>query len=305
MDATSLREKTDAYLDGELSLSEEARLRSDPDVSAEFDAADEVRRILSGEFEGEAVPLKAQAAWRSAVRREAKAARIRRGAIRMGSAAAAVAVLALSSAFLFGSEKSPIRSRKVDLSQANGTEEAVAAGAVYEEPAKLGTRAPLPAAVSAEDAGRVQLMAVEVTPAAGAGTFAAKNAPAGANFNYTQASGFGLRAAKTLSNDVNRPASVTLSVPDSDMNTMLRTVEDKARETGGSVWSYTVCEEDDECEIVASVSASQLDEFMLMLGSDAPDEEREDAEEETCKVVIRFSETEAAALPEKESADGQ
>lgn len=98
MSCEEARMLLDAYVDGELSAGQERTLMDH--VSAcdacrqEFEAAMLLKDALRDMDEEISVPLEAQAAWRNAVRREAKQRSFRRW-LRWASAAAAVLVLAV------------------------------------------------------------------------------------------------------------------------------------------------------------------------------------------------------------------
>ena len=105
MNCEEMRAKLDAYMDGELA---EAELRAMEDHAAacedcrgEWATAQLVREALADLPDEVDVPLSAQAAWRSAVRAEAKRQRNRRW-LRWGYAAAAALVLALGAAAVLG-----------------------------------------------------------------------------------------------------------------------------------------------------------------------------------------------------------
>lgn len=93
----------DAYVDGELSAEQERALMEHVESCAacreEFNAAVMLQRIIKDMDEDVAVPLEAQAAWRSAVHAEARKKAVRRWT-RVASAAAAALVLVLGGAFM-------------------------------------------------------------------------------------------------------------------------------------------------------------------------------------------------------------
>lgn len=96
MDCEMLRSRLDAYMDGELPEEEiralEDHARECEDCRRELAAAKLMRDVLHDMDEGIAVPLEAQAAWRGAVRAEARRRGMRRWT-RVACAAAAALVL--------------------------------------------------------------------------------------------------------------------------------------------------------------------------------------------------------------------
>ena len=103
MDCERLRTLLDAYIDGELS-EEEARAlvnhaKSCESCGRELEAAELLRDALAHMDEEVAVPLEAQAAWRGAVRTEARR-RIGRRWMRVACAAAAALVLVLGGSLM-------------------------------------------------------------------------------------------------------------------------------------------------------------------------------------------------------------
>lgn len=95
----------DAYIDGELHADEAQALLNHANTCAscakELEAADALKAMLRQMRDVEVpVPLQAQAAWRGAVREEARRRKMRRWA-RIASAAAAAIVLVAGSALMF------------------------------------------------------------------------------------------------------------------------------------------------------------------------------------------------------------
>ena len=101
----------DAYADGELSAEQERELmghvRACEACKQEFEAARLLKEMLCDMDEEVAVPLEAQAAWRSAVKKEAKQRSIRRWS-RWASAAAAALVLVAGCSFAFRNDRAAI-----------------------------------------------------------------------------------------------------------------------------------------------------------------------------------------------------
>lgn len=101
----------DAYADGELSAEQERELmghvRACEACKQEFEAARLLKEMLCDMDEEVAVPLEAQAAWRSAVKKEAKQRSIRRWS-RWASAAAAALVLIAGCSFAFRNDRAAI-----------------------------------------------------------------------------------------------------------------------------------------------------------------------------------------------------
>ena len=104
MDCERARLLLDAYIDGELSEEEMRSLRDHAmaceDCKRELEAAEMLRDVLADMNDEVAVPLQAQAAWRNAVRTEAKKKNMRRW-MRAAYAAAAALVLVVGAAVAF------------------------------------------------------------------------------------------------------------------------------------------------------------------------------------------------------------
>lgn len=96
MNCEEARKLIDAYIDGELSEAEKRALMDHAQAcemcAQELEAAELLRDTLSNMDEDVQVPLQAQAAWRNAVRAEAKKKNSRKW-MRVGYAAAAVVLL--------------------------------------------------------------------------------------------------------------------------------------------------------------------------------------------------------------------
>ena len=109
MDCEKLKALLDFYVDGELSaddaLALEAHAKSCASCARELEAANVLKDLLKDMRDEEvAVPLQAQAAWRSAIRTEAKRRKMRMWTRFAGVAAAAI-VLVFGSMLLFNPEK--------------------------------------------------------------------------------------------------------------------------------------------------------------------------------------------------------
>lgn len=109
MDCEKLKALLDAYMDGELSaddaLALEAHAKSCASCARELEAANLLKDLLNDMRDEEvAVPLQAQAAWRSAIRAEAKRRKMRMWTRIAGVAAAAI-VLVFGSTLLLNPEK--------------------------------------------------------------------------------------------------------------------------------------------------------------------------------------------------------
>ena len=102
MSCEEARNMLDAYIDGELSAGQERALMDHVNAceacSQEFKAATLLKDVLSDMDEEVAVPLEAQAAWRNAVRQEAKKRSMRK-LTRWVAAAAAALVLVVGCTF--------------------------------------------------------------------------------------------------------------------------------------------------------------------------------------------------------------
>ncbi len=119
MDCKRLSEVLDDYIDGILSPEEmhavEIHADSCESCAEELKAAKLLKDMLKGmQEETVAVPLEAQAAWRNAIRTEAKHRKMRAW-VRYGGALAAALVLVIGSTFLFHQENSNDVSSQVSL----------------------------------------------------------------------------------------------------------------------------------------------------------------------------------------------
>lgn len=141
----------DAYVDGELSAQQERMLMEHAAeceaCRKELDAAMMLRDVLKDMDEEVAVPLEAQAAWRRAVREEAKKRTVRRWT-RFACAAAAALVVAFGCTFAL-KDSVPAKNETLTASQPEVMAIAVKGGG--ELIAADGERTPMMAAASAVD----------------------------------------------------------------------------------------------------------------------------------------------------------
>lgn len=137
MDCEKLRTLLDAYIDGELP-EEEARALIDhakacESCGRELEAAEQLHNALAHMDEDISVPLEAQAAWRSAVRAEAR----RRGGrkwLRVAYAAAAALVLVLGGSLMLKGAPAAVQPETALLETANESVIARDGGVTAAEP---------------------------------------------------------------------------------------------------------------------------------------------------------------------------
>lgn len=155
MDCEKARQLMDAYIDGDLSA-EDMRALEDhamacEECKRELEAAKLLRDTLADMDDEVAVPLEAQAAWRSAVRAEAKRKNMRKWQrIAYAAAAALVLVVGAAAAFRDVPEQGALMTmdagsmaRTVSIIEADGVEEvSVNADASYNAWKKISVDAP-------------------------------------------------------------------------------------------------------------------------------------------------------------------
>jgi predicted anti-sigma-YlaC factor YlaD len=123
MNCSQFADLLDAYIDGELDASARVRFEKHADQCEEcrnqLRAAEQLRDFLSQMDDDIAVPLPAQAAWRSAVRREARSRNIKRIYSVVG-AVAAVCVMTIGVTTMLrspGQPDAPVAGRSLDAQQ--------------------------------------------------------------------------------------------------------------------------------------------------------------------------------------------
>lgn len=126
MGCEEARQLLDAYVDGELSAAQERALMEHiafcDACREEFDAAIMLRDALKDMDEGVDVPLEAQAAWRRAIRAEARKQSLRKWS-RMATAAAAALALVIGGSFMLKEEAAVQENPAVMAIEANQQEE--------------------------------------------------------------------------------------------------------------------------------------------------------------------------------------
>lgn len=134
MNCSEFMQLLDAYIDGELSANEREKFEEHAAqcaaCRAQLEAAEQLRDFLSHMDDEAAVPLPAQAAWRSAVRAEAKRRRMKRIYSACGAVAAVcVLTLGVSTMLRSGNLSGKMQSPLVAHVEADGLSEAAASEA--------------------------------------------------------------------------------------------------------------------------------------------------------------------------------
>ena len=268
MDERELNRLTDAYTDGKLAPETIKELRRDENVAREFDSADVIREVLSDAARETAVPLRAQAAWRSAVRQEAKRVRMRKRIRALSTAAAALVVLTGTYALLKLPGSAPSRMTAVDA-----------------EVAEVSAAEPEDVFFLSGTETKDTTVRSEIAPFRTENAAPQEEAP---SVRCVSMCNTGIRAALDLSEDVGGTPRVygTVSKTTSG-NVTPENVMNSAKASGGMLMSVCVAEDDAVSEIVATVPADELEVFTDTMGLTL-DEGSVPAEDGMMNVVIRL-----------------